>query len=154
VSGQDIMLYEQFNGRYDFTFFGNTLNTQENNTTTNSVTVTSSAATLNLNPTDIIEKAYLYWAGSGDGDLNVTLNTTAITPDRTFAFSRFFDDLEFTYFSAFKDVTTLVQNAGNGTYTLSDLDISPFEDLHLQRRTNFAGWAIVIIYKNPNLPLM
>ena len=153
MSGQDITLYEQLNGRYDFTFFGNTLNTQENNTTTNSVTVTSSVATLNLSPNDVIEKAYLYWAGSGDGDLNVTLNSTSITPDRTFAYSRFFDDIEFTYFSAFKDVTALVQNIGNGTYTLSDLDISPFEDLHLQRRTNFAGWAIVIIYKNPNLPL-
>ncbi|MFN3754759.1 gliding motility-associated C-terminal domain-containing protein [Flavobacterium sp.] len=153
MSGQDITLYEQFNGRYDFTFFGNTLNTQENNSTVNSVTVTSSSATLNLNPTDVIEKAYLYWAGSGDGDFNVTLNTTTITPDRTFAYSRFFDNVEFTYFSAFKDITALVQSTGNGTYTLSDLDISPFEALHLQRRTNFAGWAIAIIYKNDNLPL-
>ncbi len=153
VSGQDITLYEQFNGKYDFTFFGNTLNTQENNSIFSPVTVTSSSATMNLNPTDIIEKAYLYWAGSGDGDFNVTLNSTAITPDRTFAYSRFFDTVEFTYFSAFKDITTLVQSTGNGTYTLSDLDISAFEELHLQRRTNFAGWAIIIIYKNDNLPL-
>ncbi|RKS03501.1 gliding motility-associated C-terminal domain-containing protein [Flavobacterium sp. 102] len=153
VSGQDISLYEQFNGRYDFTFLGNTLNTQENNSTLNSVTVTSSAANLNLSPSDVIEKAYLYWAGCGDGDFEVTLNTTTITPDRNFSYSRNFDGTIFTYFSAFKDVTTQVQNTGNGTYTLSNLDISPFEDLHLQRRTNFAGWAIVIIYKNPNLPL-
>ncbi|WP_284653608.1 gliding motility-associated C-terminal domain-containing protein [Flavobacterium terrisoli] len=153
MSSQDITLYEQFNGKYDFTFFGNTMNTQENNTIFSPVTVTSSSATMNLNPTDVIEKAYLYWAGSGDGDFNVTLNTTTITPDRTFTYSILLNEFVFTYFSAFKDVTALVQSTGNGTYTLSDLDISAFEELHLQRRTNFAGWAIVIVYKNDALPL-
>jgi gliding motility-associated-like protein len=33
------------------------------------------------------------------------------------------------------------------------LDISDFEDHHLLRRTNFAGWALLILYKNPSLPL-
>ena len=61
--------------------------------------------------------------------------------------------MTYTYFSAFKDVTSLIQATGNGDYTLSNLDISPFEELHFQRRTNFAGWAIVIIYKNVTLPL-
>lgn len=153
VSGQDISLYEQFNGRYDFTFFGNTLNTQENNSTLSLVTSTSASATLTLNANDVIEKAYLYWAGCGDGDFEVNLNTTTITPDRTFSYSRNFDGTIFTYFSAFKDITIQVQNTGNGTYTLSNLDISPFEDLHSTRRTNFAGWAIVIVYKNDTLPL-
>jgi hypothetical protein len=30
--GQDISLYHQYNGRYDFVFFGNTLNRFENGT--------------------------------------------------------------------------------------------------------------------------
>jgi gliding motility-associated-like protein len=155
VSSQDISLYQQFNGRFDFTFIGNTMNSAENNSTTNSVTGTTSSATLNLNPTDQIEKAYLYWAGSGDGDFEVNLNSDIITPDtdRTFSFSRIINGFEFTYFSAFKDVTSQIQNTGNGNYTLSNLDISPFEALHLQRRTNFAGWAILIIFKNDALPL-
>ncbi|MEO0045823.1 MAG: hypothetical protein RL705_1014 [Bacteroidota bacterium] len=153
VSGQDITLYQQLNGRYDFTFFGNTMNTVENNSTTGLVTVTSSSANLNLNPNDIIEKAYLYWAGSGDGDFEVNLNTTNITPDRTFTHSRIFNGVAFTYFSAFKNVTSLVQNTGNGNYTLSNLDISAFEDLHATRRTNFAGWAILIVFRNTNLPI-
>lgn len=153
VSGQDISLYQQFNGRYDFTFFGNTLNTAENNTTLSSVTVTSSSATLDLNPNDVIEKAYLYWAGSGDGDFEVDLNSTTIVPDRTFGYSRDFDGVIFTYFSAFKDVTELIQATGNGSYTLSNLDVSAYESLHLMRRTNFAGWAILIIFKNNSLPL-
>ncbi|MDN3676604.1 gliding motility-associated C-terminal domain-containing protein [Flavobacterium paronense] len=146
-------MYNQFNGRYDFTFIGNTMNTAENNTTFELVTTTSSTATLSLNSTDVIEKAYLYWAGSGDGDFEVNLNSDTITPDRTFSFVRVFNDIPFTYFSAFKDITSLIQAAGNGDYTLSNLDISAFEELHFQRRTNFAGWAIVIIYKNDMLPL-
>lgn len=153
TKGQDISLFTQVNGRYDFTFVGNTMNIAENNPTNFYVTNTSSSATLNLGPSDTIIRAYLYWAGSGDGDFEVDLNGTTITPDRTFSHSRFFSPSTFTYFSAFKDITTLVQSIGNGTYTLSNLDISPFEALHYSRKTNFAGWAILIVYENPSLTL-
>lgn len=151
--GQNVTLYNQFNGRYDFTFVGNTMNVAENNSIFDFVTGTESTVNLSLDATDVIEKAYLYWAGSGDGDFEVDLNSVTITPDRTFSFNRIFNDVEYTYFSAFTDITTQVTATGNGSYTLSNLDISPFEELHLQRRTNFAGWAILIIYKNNNLPL-
>ena len=153
TNGQNVSLYNQFNGRYDFTFVGNTMNTAENNTSPDLVTTTSSTATLSLNATDVIEKAYLYWAGSGDGDFEVNLNSDVITPDRTFSLVKIFNGVTFSYFSAFKDVTSIIQATGNGDYTLSNLDISAFEELHFQRRTNFAGWAIVIIYKNDMLPL-
>jgi gliding motility-associated-like protein len=129
------------------------MNTTENNTTFDLVTTTSSSSTLSLNSADVIEKAYLYWAGSGDGDFEVNLNSDVITPDRTFSIVREFPGLTLTYFSAFKDVTSLIQTSGNGDYTLSNLDISQFEEFHFQRKTNFAGWAIVIIYKNDTLPL-
>lgn len=152
-NAQDITLFEQFNGRYDFTFVGNTMNLIENNLIYAYVTTTESSAELTLNPDNIVEKAYLYWAGSGDGDFEVNLNNEEITADRTFSLIRNLDGEIFTYFSAFKDVTTQVITTGNGTYTLSNLDISAFEELHLSRRTNFAGWAIVIVYKNDNLPL-
>lgn len=153
IKAQDISLFTQINGRYDFTFVGNTMNTAENNPTNFYVTNTSSSATLNLSSDDTIRRAYLYWAGSGDGDFEVDLNGMTITPDRTFSHSRIFAPNTFTYFSAFKDITTLVQTTGNGTYTLSNLDISAFEALHYSRKTNFAGWAILIIYENPNLTL-
>ncbi len=153
TKAQDISLYTQVNGRYDFTFVGNTMNIAENNPTNFFVTNTSSSATLNLGPDDTIVRAYLYWAGSGDGDFEVDLNGITITPDRTFSHTRFFSPNTFTYFSAFKDITSLVQSTGNGTYTLSNLDISAFELLHYSRKTNFAGWAILIVYENPNLTL-
>lgn len=151
IQAQDVALFQQFNGRYDFTIIGNTLNTSENNLNTLCTITTSSSAALAMNATDEIEKAYLYWAGSGTGDLNVLLNGTPIASERDFAF--FQNDLD--YFCAFTDVTTQIRATGNGNYTLSDLDVSPFLNAthYCNNRTNFAGWAIVIIYKNESLPL-
>lgn len=149
---QDVSLYQQFNGRYDFTMVGNTLNPAENNTAPNCNILTTSSESLNLGSGDVIEKAFLYWAGSGTGDFEVKLNGNIINSQRNFAL--FKNNLN--YFCAFADVTTLVQNTGNGLYTLSDLDLTNLVGLgsgYCNNRTNFAGWAIVIVYKNNNLPL-
>ncbi len=151
--GQDVSLYNQFNGRFDFTFIGNTLNPVENTFMADPPTIlTSSSATLNLSPSDVIEKAYLYWAGSGTGDFNVKLNNINIIAERTFSHVRVNGDT-YNYFSAFKDITSQVVTTGNGTYTLSDLDVTSFIASHYNIKTNFAGWAIVVVYKNPTLPL-
>ena len=153
VFSQNVSLYNQFNGRYDFAFLGNTLNPEENSFMVTPTVLTTSSAILNLAPGDVIESAYLYWAGSGTGDLSVKLNGTSLTPDRTFAYQRISGTVAFDYFSAFKNITSLVQTTGNGTYTLSELDVSAFIDSHYTRRTNFAGWAIIIVYRNSTLPL-
>ena len=153
IFGQDISLFQQFNGRYDFVFVGNTLNPIENSFQSTAGVLTTSSANLNLNSGDVIEKAYLYWAGCGTGDFDVKLNGQTFSPDRTFSIKRVFFNLVFDYFSAIKDVTAQVQATGNGTYTISDLDVSSFIDFHAQRSTNFAGWALIVVYKNPNLPL-
>ena len=153
IFGQDISLFQQFNGRYDFVFVGNTLNPIENSFQSTVEVFTTSSADLTLNPNDVIEKAYLYWAGSGTGDFDVKLNGQTLTPDRTFSLQRVASNLVFDYFSAFKEVTAQVQATGNGTYTISDLDVSSFIQFHSQRSTNFAGWALIVVYKNPNLPL-
>ena len=156
VFGQNVSLYNQFNGRFDFTFIGNTMNLGENNSTAGceDLLVTSSAAALNLNSSQIIQNAYLYWAGSGLGDFNVQLNSVPITAQRTFSNISISSGLP--YFSAFADVTSQIVSTGNGTYTLSDLDISQTlidESGYCNNRTNFAGWAMVIVYKGATLPL-
>ena len=153
IFGQDISLFYQFNGRYDFVFVGNTLNPLENSFQNVPAIYTTSSANLNLNSDDVIEKAYLYWAGCGTGDFDVKLNGQAVSPDRTFSIQRVASNLVFDYFSAFKEVTAQVQATGNGTYTISDLDVSNSIDFHAQRSTNFAGWALIVVYKNPNLSL-
>lgn len=151
ASGQDVSLYRQFNGRYDFTFVGNTLNPLENSYQPAPTILTSSSATLSLNPGDVIENAYLYWAGCGTGDFNVKLNNVDIVPERTFSIIQTSSNLP--HFSAFSDVTSLVQSTGNGTYTLSDLDLTSLIAQYYNNRTNFAGWALIVVYKNNVLPL-
>ena len=151
--GQDISLLQQFNGRYDFTFIGNTLNTNENSYMSIPEILTSSSATLNLNPNDIVEKAYLYWAGCGPGDYEVQLNNIAITPQRLFNHQRNSNGVDLEYFSAFSDITSQIQSTGNGIYTLSDLDLNSWISFYFNNRTNFGGWAIIVVYKNNSLPL-
>lgn len=153
VFGQDVSIYQQFNGRFDFTFVGNTLNTGENNVTPGCSILTSSAAVLNLGSNDLVEKAYLYWAGSGTGDFDVKLNNIDIVAQRTFALIQASSGMP--YFSAFADVTSLVQNAGNGVYTFSDLDLNATINTitYCTNRTNFGGWAMVVVFKNSGLPL-
>ena len=80
-----VTLYEQFNGRYDFTFVGNTLNPQENTFQIFPNLLTQSQASVSLNSDDTLLKAYLYWAGSGTGDFEVMLNGTPIVSERNFA---------------------------------------------------------------------
>ena len=147
---QDISLFNQLNGCLDYTAIGNTLNTSENNSAVNCVINTASSATLNLSTTQTIEAAYLYWAGSGSGDFNVTLNNTNITPSRTFAYTL---DSSRQFFAAFADVTTLIQTEGNGLYTLRNLEQIEISSAYCSTGTNFAGWAITVIYSDPALPL-
>ncbi|GGB86456.1 hypothetical protein GCM10007424_28150 [Flavobacterium suaedae] len=156
TTAQDISLYEQFNGRYDFTFVGNTLNPVENNPSPTCDILTSSSAELNLDSADQVIAAYLYWAGSGTGDFDIELNGNPITAERNFPLSALnTDGLTREYFSAFADVTSLVQTTGNGTYTVSELDLTDIvtDPLYCNIKTNFGGWAIIVFYQNPNLPL-
>ncbi|HLU50649.1 MAG TPA: hypothetical protein VKZ42_00675, partial [Flavobacteriaceae bacterium] len=145
---QDIELFQQFNGRYDFTAIGNTLNKAENGINVPCEIFTSSSATLTMQPGQIISAAYLYWAGSGSGDYQVKLNGTDITAERTF--TNVINGK--TYFAAFKNVTAFVQSTGNGNYTLSDLDLTDVIPEYCTNSTNFGGWSIVIIYESNDLP--
>lgn len=150
IMAQEVELYEQFNGRYDYTAIGNTMNLQENGSGVPCVILTESSAALELQPSQTIVAAYLYWAGSGEGDFEVTLNGTQITAERTFSDQL---DAQRVFFAAFTDVTTQLQNTGNANYTLSDLDLTDVIAPYCPTGTNFAGWSIVIIYEDPNLPL-
>ena len=148
--GQEVTLYSQLNGRYDYVAIGNTLNTEENGTTSNCTILTSSNAILNLESDQIIQAAYLYWAGSGTGDFDVTLNTSSISAERTFSDSL---DTERQFFAAFVDITAQVIEEGNGIYTLSELDLTSVIPPYCPTGTNFAGWAITVIYEDSDLPL-
>ena len=149
-SGQTVELYQQFNGRFDYTAIGNTMNTVENGPFSECTILTSSSANLSLNPEDTIVAAYLYWAGSGSGDFNILLNNTPITAERTF--SDALDNVRI-FFAAYANVTDIIKQQGNGTYTLSNLDLTDTIAAYCTTGTNFAGWAIAIVYENSEFPL-
>jgi gliding motility-associated-like protein len=148
--GQDISLYQQFNGRYDYTAIGNTLNSVENGPFSLCTINTSSSATLNIPNNQTIVAAYLYWAGSGNGDFNISLNGSNIVAERTFSDAL---DSERVFFAAFADVTEQIITEGNTTYTISDFDLTSVIEPYCPTGTNFAGWAITIVYQDDNLPL-
>ena len=56
-----ISRFDQFNGRYDFTAFGNTLNTQENGGFGNCTILTESSADFQLEPDQTFVSAHLYF---------------------------------------------------------------------------------------------
>ncbi len=146
---QDVSLHQQFNGMYDYTAIGNTLNTAENGSSQLCIINTSSSADLILNSNQTVIAAYLYWAGSGNGDFSISLNNIAISAQRTFS-----DTLDNrVFFAAFADITEIVQNQGNTIYTISDFNLTSIIDPFCPSGTNFAGWAIAIIYEDVSLPL-
>ena len=157
---QEISLFRQFNGRYNYTAIGNTLNQFENNIDRSFCELLpSSQANLELDTNSSIVAAFLYWAGSGEGDEQVSLNGEYIEADITYNVNYDTNNNEFgilTYFSCFADITHFIQNNGNTSYTFSDLDISEVlaENLgYCDNRTNFGGWAIYVIYEDNSLPL-
>ncbi|WP_296381594.1 gliding motility-associated C-terminal domain-containing protein [Winogradskyella sp.] len=154
---QDVSLFQQFNGRYDYTAIGNTLNPGENNVSDFCTILETSEATLSLDPSLTVVKAYLYWAGSGLGDNEVTLNGIEITAAETY--NVFYDDGifgELSYFSCYADITEQIISEGNVNYQFADADINPSilsNQGYCSRKTNFGGWSIYVIYEDNTLPL-
>lgn len=155
---QEIELFQQFNGQYDYLAIGNTLNQAENNLDRSFCEILpESSADLNLSNNTNIIAAYLYWAGSGTGDDSVTLNEIDFIADNIYQVE--YNDPTWgllTYFSCYKNITEYIIEIGNGSYTFSNLDIS--ETLndnpgYCENRTNFGGWSIYIVYEDSNLPI-
>ncbi len=138
---QPISLYRQFFGSYDFTMIGNTLNTAENSIDPNCMILTQSSANLNMNISQTVTAAYLYWSSNGSlsqADLDIELNGVPVSAQRTF--------FDIGNFGAFADVTNLVQTTGNGNYLFSD-----FGNSINCGGTGYAGWAIIIVYEDSTL---
>ncbi len=153
---QDVALFQQFNGQYDYLAFGNTLNLTENGSGEDCVILTQSAATFTLQPGQEVVAAYLYWAGSGTGDFEVKLNNAPILAERTFSYLFNSGGTEYVYFAASTDVTAQLTATGNGVYTLSELNLSQVIPTYCSppgTGTNFGGWAVTVVYEDASLPI-
>lgn len=146
---QQVSMFQQFNGRYDYLAFGNTLNMEENGSTGPCAILTESSSQLSLSPSQTFVAALLYWSGSGSGDFDVKLNGIDIVAERAYVQNFFGND----FFSAYADVTSIVFNIGNGSYTLSELDLTSVIPAYCGNGTNYGGWSIIVIYQDPSLPL-
>ena len=157
VLSQEITLFQQFNGRFDYLSFGNTLNVTENGGVGDCTILAESSADFQLQTDQQVVAAYLYWAGSGNGDFEVSLNGNPVVSEREFNFTFISGTISYDYFAAFADVTSIVSSIGNNTYTLSDLElleiIQPFCQVNGGNGTNFGGWAVTIVYEDASLPL-
>lgn len=156
VFAQDISLFRQFSGNYDYLAFGNTLNLMENGTGTPCEILTESSAEFSLEPHQEVIAAYLYWAGSGPGEWEVKFNQIPVVAERRFNHTYSSGGNDYVFFSAFADITQFLISTGNGTFTLSDLDLSetiPPYCYPAGTGTNFGGWAVMVIYEDPDLPM-
>ncbi len=148
VFAQQIQLFRQLNGRYDYTAIGNTLNAQENNSPSCTI-LSQSSATLTLNPGQTLVSAMLYWSGSSAGDFEVKLNGTEVNAERTFSVM----NNGLPLFAAYADVTSIVEAQGNGIYTFSDMDIMGTLFDYCNFGINYGGWSIIVVFEDPSLLL-
>ena len=140
---QDISLWQQFNGRYDYIAFGNTLNLEENGGATDCMILEESSAEFLIEADQQIIAAYIYWAGSGKGDFEVSLNGNGVIAERIFGYTLTTATDEYDFFAAFADITNLVSTIGSDTYTLTNLElteaIQPYCQINVGNATNYGG---------------
>jgi hypothetical protein len=149
-------LYQQFNGPYDYTIIGKSHNFNDNAVLGPCAFLTSSNATLTLPSNQTIVGAYIIWSGVSNGQgTTISLNGINLIPDNinvidinpaTFTAPCFF-------FSAIKDVTSLVQTTGNGSYQVTNFDLNPFlANTYCGQNLPYSGWNLIVVYSNPSLP--
>lgn len=113
--------------------------------------------------TNTIKLARLYWGGrvkDAEFDLNLPENKkikirkgtflpytefTATQVDR----NNFIQNNEaYTRYQAFADITSFIQTAGPGTFSVGN---APLSVGSIDNGGNYGGWCIVIVYENPSL---
>jgi len=163
-----IELFQQFNGKYNHTAIGNTLNLHDNSLPIASGfcdILDASSATLTLQPNQNIIAAYLYWSGpinttapvGSQIDTQVTLNGVDFIAEDTFTYA--LTSVQ-QYFASYVDITDFAIATGSGTYDFTNLDLSfiltsPYYCSSMfptGNQTNYGGWAISFIYEDLSLP--
>ncbi|MEV4642653.1 Ig-like domain-containing protein [Actinoplanes sp. NPDC049548] len=130
------------------------------------VNFNSSSSTLSLSPGSTVLYAALYWSGDTESATNTQGNDVPIaTPSvanknkvrfkvpggsyTTVTASRV-DSVtaiaQRDFYQGVADVTSLVAGAGNGVYTVGNVQAT-------QNDSRYAGWALVVAYRNPADPM-
>ncbi|PQB04739.1 gliding motility-associated C-terminal domain-containing protein [Aureitalea marina] len=152
MRGQQVELFTQHNGNYDYLAFGNTLNPAENSDGICEI-LTESSANFSLLAGQSIIAAYLYWAGSGTGDFEVELNGIPIEAERQFSFNFDSQGTNYEFFGAMAEITTLLQESDTNDYLFTELDLTDVIEPFCANQTNFGGWSVTVVYEDLGLPL-
>ncbi|NVK21043.1 MAG: carboxypeptidase regulatory-like domain-containing protein [Kangiellaceae bacterium] len=155
-TGSNLTTVIDFAGTIDHVVTGGTFRANDNTTNACSVNSSSSAALSGIPVGATIEGAYLYWAGSGRyNDNSVTLDGSPVTADNSFQDS----SGERYFFGGITDVTAIVTAKGNGTYTLSGLNVASndhgvpadgVED-YCDTQTVLGAWSLIVVYEDTSL---
>lgn len=126
-----------------------------------SSTFNSSSAQLNIPAGANVRFAALYWGATISGTTpppnvnnvnQVSLKTPTSSSYQTITADDSNDFISFGFwrtYGAFADITSIVQNAGNGNYTVANVQSSTGADFTYPN----AGWSIVVVYEDPNQPI-
>jgi uncharacterized repeat protein (TIGR01451 family) len=113
--------------------------------------------------TNTIKLARLYWGGrvkDSEFDLNLPENKKIkIRKGSFFSYTEFTatqidrnnfiqNNEAYTRYQAFADITTFIQTAGTGTFSVGN---APLSTGSIDNGGNYGGWCIVIVYENPSL---
>ncbi len=101
-----------------------------------------------------IQKAYLFWSGTGSVDNTMVLNGNTITSGTGSSSTISISGSPLTNYGAYADITTLAQSLltpGNAV-ALTGSGIS-YNSSWCSGGSGHAGWAIVVVYSNPSLPV-
>ncbi|PCJ20256.1 MAG: hypothetical protein COA96_15900 [SAR86 cluster bacterium] len=152
-----VLLFESLSGNIAYKAIGRSMRTASNNSGGSCSFVaigTGTESTLSMPPGSTVERAYVYWAGSGEefeADDTVSFGLTgsevSITADDMFYIDNVGGAGTLDFFAGYKDVTSSVSI--NGDYTLFNLNIQ--SDAPWSNTEGCAGgWALVVVYSNAN----
>lgn len=158
-NGVQHTLYQQFNGPYDYTIIGKSHRTDDNAISLGLCSfITSASTTLSLSANQSIVGAYLIWAGVSNGQgTTIALNGVNLQPDILNVVNICpICSSPCYFFSAVKDVTSMIQTSGNGLYEVTNFDLNPFvnttSNCFCGQNVPFSGWNLVVVYTTPTLP--
>lgn len=139
----NIEFRERYTGNLSFAVTGNTMRYGYDGCSQ----LPSSAASINIPSGSNIVAAFLYWSGSGYNDSQVNFAGANVNAD--VVHNVIADGLS--YYSARADVTNRVAS-GSSSYSVSGLSFDGYYHTYCQGGRAYGGWALVVVYENPQEP--
>ena len=148
-----LTLKKQFNGSYGYTIIGNTHNEFDNYQSPSPPCqmFTQSSAALNLLPNQNVVAAYLHWSAIGDGSFNPIVNLNGTLYSSTSTSVAFPENNPVSYYGAYVDITSQIQNQGNTLYTFSNINLNPIIGPYCGNGIYYLGWSIIVVYEELGL---